>query len=41
MLTSILKILVKNTVKENFDITFMGNKKAIKIFFFFSYKKNF
>ena len=39
MLTSILKILVKNSVKENFDITFMENKKVVKFFFSFPIKK--
>ena len=28
MLTSALKALVKNPVKESFDITFMGNEKS-------------
>ena len=42
MLTSILKILIKNPVKKIFDITFMGNKEAVKIFFFsFPIKKFF
>ena len=27
MLTSALRALVKNPVKENYDITFMGNEK--------------
>ena len=27
MLTSALRILVKNLIKESFDITFMGNEK--------------
>ena len=27
MLTSALRTLVKNPVKENYDITFMGNEK--------------
>ena len=41
MLTSALKALVKNPVKENFDITFMGNEKSCQNinFFFFSHKK--
>ena len=37
MLTNALKALVKNLVKENFDITFMGNEKSylnINCFFF-------
>ena len=41
MLTSALRTLVKNPVKKNFDITFMGNKKScqnINYFFFFSHK---
>ena len=40
MLTSALRALVKNSVKENFDITFMGNEKSrknINCFFFFSF----
>ena len=42
MLTSTLKILIKNPVKKNFDITFMGNKEAVKNFFFsFPIKKIF
>ena len=42
MFMSTLKILIKNPVKKNFDITFMGNKEAIKIFFFsFPIKKFF
>ena len=35
-----LRALVKNLVKESFDITFMENEKNIKIlivFFFFSF----
>ena len=28
MLTSALRTLVKNPVKESFDITFMGNEKS-------------
>ena len=38
MLTSALRALVKNQVKESFDITFMENKKNyqnINCFFFF------
>ena len=27
MLTSVLRALVKNPIKENFDITFMENEK--------------
>ena len=37
MLTSVLRALVKNPVKESFDITFMGNEKSrqnINCFFF-------
>ena len=38
MLTTVLRVLVKNQVKESFDITFMINKKKIvkilKFFFF-------
>ena len=44
MLTSALRALVKNQVKESFDITFMENEKNIKIlivFFFFFCHKNF
>ena len=45
MLTNALKVLVKNLVKENFDITFMGNEKSYLnincFFFFFSYKNFF
>ena len=36
-ITSALKTLVKNRVKESFDITFMGNEKSyqkINCFFF-------
>ena len=29
MLTSALRILVKNLIKESFDITFMGNEKKM------------
>ena len=29
MLTSALRALVKNPIKESFDITFMGNKKKL------------
>ena len=38
MLTSVLRVLVKNPVKEIFDITFMENEKScqnINCFFFF------
>ena len=41
MLTSILKTLVKNPIKENFDITFMGNEKNcqnINCFFYLPVK---
>ena len=44
MLMTTLKTLVKNLVKESFDITFMRNKKSIKTlidFFFFSHKNFF
>ena len=27
MLTSALRVLIKNPIKENFDITFIGNEK--------------
>ena len=27
MLMSVLRALIKNLIKENFDITFMGNEK--------------
>ena len=38
MLTSALRVLVKNPVKENFDTTFMGNEKAVKtLIVFFSF----
>ena len=39
MLTSALRILVKNLIKESFDITFMGNeKKNVKtLIAFFSF----
>ena len=35
MLMSALRTLVKNPVKESFDITFMGNEKAVKILIVF------
>ena len=44
MLTSALKALVKNPVKESFDITFMENEKScqnINCFFFFPIKNFF
>ena len=49
MLTSVLKALFKNPIKESFDITFMENerkkKKTVKtliaFFFFFFFYKNF
>ena len=44
MLTSVLRALVKNPIKENFDITFMGNEKNcqnINCFFFSFPIKNF
>ena len=37
MLTSVLRALIKNLVKESFDITFMRNEKScqnINCFFF-------
>ena len=38
MLTSALRVLVKNPVKESFDTTFMGNEKAVKtLIAFFSF----
>ena len=38
MLTSALKTLIKNPVKESFDITFMGNEKSVKTLIdFFSF----
>ena len=36
---SVLKALIKNSIKESFDIIFMKNKKFVKTlitFFFFS-----
>ena len=42
MLTSTLKTLVKNLIKENFDIIFMRNKKNCQNFnYYFSYKNFF
>ena len=44
MLTSNFRALVKNPVKESFDITFMGNEKSyqnINCFFFLVSHKNF
>ena len=44
MLTSILRALVKNPVKESFDITFMENEKScqnINCFFFSFHIKTF
>ena len=41
MLTSALRALVKNPVKENFNITFMENEKAVKILIVFFFHKNF
>ena len=39
MLTSTPKVLVKNLIKENFDITFMENEKNYQdINYFFSIK---
>ena len=38
MLTSALRALVKNLIKESFDITFMINEKAVKtLIAFFSF----
>ena len=38
MLTSALRALIKNLVKESFDITFMRNEKSIKTLIdFFSF----
>ena len=40
MLTSALRALIKNPVKESFDITFTRNEKScqnIKFFFFFPF----
>ena len=38
MLTSALKTLAKNPVKESFDITFIGNEKSVKTLIdFFSF----
>ena len=31
MLTSVLRALIKNPIKESFDITFIKNKKFVKI----------
>ena len=40
MLTSTLKTLVKNLIKENFDIIFMRNEKSCQnINYFFFHKK--
>ena len=44
MLTSAFKILIKNSIKESFDIIFIGNEKScqnINEFFFFSHKNFF
>ena len=44
MLTSVLRALVKNSIKENFDITFTEKEKDcqnINYFFFFFYKNFF
>ena len=44
ILTSTFRALVKNPVKESFDVTFMGNEKScqnINCFFFFFFHKNF
>ena len=30
ILTSVLRALIKNSIKESFDITFMKNKKFVK-----------
>ena len=38
MLMTTLKTLVKNLVKESFDITFIGNEKSVKTLIdFFSF----
>ena len=37
MLTSALRVLVKNPVKESFDITFMRNEKSCQNINFFSF----
>ena len=37
MLTSVLRALIKNPIKESFDITFMKNKKFIKTLITFFY----
>ena len=41
MLMSALKALVKNSVKESLNITFMENEKDCQNFFFFFSHKNF
>ena len=43
MLTNAFRALVKNPVKESFDITFMGNEKSYQNinFFFLVSQKNF
>ena len=39
MLMSTLRALIKNLIKESFDITFIGNKKSCQnINYFFSLK---
>ena len=42
MLTSVLRALIKNSIKESFDITFIGNEKSCQninyFFFLFPYK---
>ena len=39
MLTSVLRALIKNSIKESFDITFIGNEKICQNinYFFFSF----
>ena len=38
MLTSVLRVLIKNSIKESFDITFIENEKSCQnINFFFSF----
>ena len=38
MLMSTFRILVNNLFYKNFDTTFMGNKKTVKILIFFPIK---
>ena len=37
MRTSVLRTLIKNPIKESFDITFMKNKKFVKTLITFFY----